>query len=64
MAASLRRIGDFGDRMYKAAVEAANEKASASPGGTKRRGPRGVNAGAVRRRGLIRTEGLRPSNRW
>ena len=46
MAASLRRSGDFGDRMYKAAVEAANEKASASPGGTKRRGPRGVNAGA------------------
>ena len=42
----------FRDRMYKAAVEAANEKASASPGGTKRRGPRGVNAGAVRRRGL------------
>lgn len=31
--------------MHKAAVEAANEKASASPGGTKRRGPRGVNAG-------------------
>ena len=46
MAASLRQSGDFGDRMYKAAVEAANEKASASPGGTKRRGPRGVGAGA------------------
>ena len=45
-AASLRRFGDFGDRMHKAAVEAANEKASASPGGTKRRGPRGVGAGA------------------
>ena len=45
-AASLRRFGDFGDRMHRAAVEAANEKASASPGGTKRRGPRGVGAGA------------------
>ena len=44
-ASSLRRSGDFGDRMHRAAVEAANEKASVSPGATRRRGPRGVGVG-------------------